>query len=180
MSWSRRSTAVVQRFCKPKVGSSILSAGTIQSSVQFKYPARACPLPAFQILINACSGTASARPCILMTRPAGSSGQRPGPRWKTSRRTNRASGKGSSGVTSTMGSSRLGPRPPIADPSMAKANFRKIKTDFNHVGSGRRGAMIRPLRMAAISPCLPPRPLQALVDHATPRGSMPRIARREP
>lgn len=25
----RRSTAVVQRFCKPKVGSSILSAGTI-------------------------------------------------------------------------------------------------------------------------------------------------------
>lgn len=28
----RRSTAVVQRFCKPKVGSSILSAGTITIS----------------------------------------------------------------------------------------------------------------------------------------------------
>jgi hypothetical protein len=40
----RRSTAVVQRFCKPKVGSSILSAGTIPSRPVTELPRRAVPV----------------------------------------------------------------------------------------------------------------------------------------
>ena len=47
VSMGRRSTAVVQRFCKPKVGSSILSAGTIPPA----------------------TGTTSLQNCIFFERP---------------------------------------------------------------------------------------------------------------
>jgi len=71
----RRSTAVVQRFCKPKVGSSILSAGTILNQ-RLTFQAALAPICAGApqehetlLLAGACADLVAAGGVVAITVP---------------------------------------------------------------------------------------------------------------